>query len=461
MPLSSLTAVSPIDGRYFEKTSALGAFFSEFGLIYHRIIVEIRWLESLAEHPKLNDIPRLSPKAKQILDDILKNFCEADAILIKKIEARTNHDVKAVEYFLKQKFQTHPELSGLSEFIHFACTSEDINNLAYGLMIQSALKQIVLPLVNDVTEHITEQALKYADLPMLSRTHGQPASPTTLGKELSNFAFRLKHQIASLTQLPIRGKINGAVGNFNAHYSAYPDVDWLAHSEAFVKSLGLVWNPYTTQIEPHDYIAEIAHNMIRINTIFTNYSRDVWGYISLGYFKQKVISDEVGSSTMPHKVNPIDFENAEGNLGLSNAMFSYFAQQLTVTRWQRDLTDSTLMRNVGAAFAYSVIAYQSLRKGAKKLEANPAAIEDDLNHNWEVVAEAIQTVMRRYHHDEPYEKLKHLTRGKKVDQEALKVFILELDIPEEAKEMLIAITPQNYIGMASKLAQNINNGSKE
>ncbi len=455
MPLSSLTAVSPIDGRYYEKTSVLSAFFSEFGLIYHRIIVEIRWLESLAEHPKLAEIPRLSSKAKQILDDILKNFCEADAILIKKIEARTNHDVKAVEYFLKQKFQAHPELNALSEFIHFACTSEDINNLAYALMLQSARTQIIVPLIHDIISNITEQAVKYADLAMLSRTHGQPASPTTLGKELSNFVYRLRNQVSTLAETPIKGKMNGAVGNFNAHYSAYPDVDWLAHSEAFVKSLGLTWNPYTTQIEPHDYIAELAHNMIRINTIFINYSRDTWSYISLGYFKQKVVSDEVGSSTMPHKVNPIDFENAEGNFGLSNAMFSYFAQQLTITRWQRDLTDSTLMRNLGAAFSYSVIAYQSLKKGGKKLEANVAVIEKDLSNNWEVVAEAIQTVMRRYHDDNPYEKLKHLTRGKKVDKETLQQFIQELEIPEDAKQRLMEITPKNYTGLAEQLARSI------
>lgn len=455
MSLSPLTAVSPIDGRYYEKTSPLNAFFSEFALIYHRIIVEIRWLESLAEHPKLTEIPRLSPKAKQILDDILKNFCEADAVLIKKIEARTNHDVKAVEYFLKQTFQSHPELNAVSEFIHFACTSEDINNLAYGLMIQSARTQIISPLVNDIISTVTEQAIKYADLAMLSRTHGQPASPTTLGKELSNFVFRLKRQVSTLMDLPIRGKINGAVGNFNAHCSAYPEVDWLAHSEAFVKSLGLTWNPYTTQIEPHDYIAEIAHNMIRLNTIFINYSRDMWSYISLNYFKQKVVSDEVGSSTMPHKVNPIDFENAEGNLGLSNAMFSYFAQQLSITRFQRDLTDSTLMRNLGSAFAYSIIAYQSIKKGAKRLEANPAIIENDLNENWEIIAEAIQTVMRRYHDDKPYEKLKHLTRGKKVDKQILQQFIEELDIPEEAKQQLLQITPQNYLGLSGYLAHQI------
>lgn len=457
MPLSPLTAVSPIDGRYYEKTSSLNAFFSEFGLIYHRIIVEIRWLESLAEHPRLSEIPRLSPSAKQILDDILKNFCEADAILIKKIETRTNHDVKAVEYFLKQKFQSYPELNALSEFIHFACTSEDINNLAYGLMLKSARTQIIIPLINDIVSTLTEQATKYADLSMLSRTHGQSASPTTLGKELSNFVFRLKYQVAHLNDLPIRGKINGAVGNFNAHCSAYPEVDWLAHSENFVKSLGLTWNPYTTQIESHDYIAEIAHNMIRLNTIFINYSRDIWSYISLGYFKQKIVSDEVGSSTMPHKVNPIDFENAEGNLGMSNALFSYFAQQLTITRLQRDLTDSTLMRNLGSAFAYSVIAYQSLKKGCRKLEANPAVIEEDLNDNWEVIAEAIQTVMRRYHDDKPYEKLKHLTRGKKVDKATLQQFIIELEIPEEAKNLLLSITPQNYIGLAGQLAHNIEN----
>lgn len=455
MPLSALTAVSPIDGRYFEKTSALSAFFSEFGLIYHRIIVEIRWLESLTEHAKLTEIPRLSAKAKQILDDILKNFCEADAILIKKIEARTNHDVKAVEYFLKQKFQAHPELTALSEFIHFACTSEDINNLAYALMLKSARAQIVLPLIEDVIGVLTEQAHQYADMPMLSRTHGQPASTTTLGKELSNFVFRLRQQTDALSAIPIKGKINGAVGNFNAHYSAYPEIDWLSHSEAFVKSLGLTWNPYTTQIEPHDYIAELAHNMIRINTIFINFSRDTWSYISLGYFKQKVVADEIGSSTMPHKVNPIDFENAEGNLGLSNAILAYFAQQLTITRWQRDLTDSTLMRNLGSAFAYSIIAYQSLKKGCKKLEANPEIIERDLNDNWEVLAEAIQTVMRRYHNEVPYEKLKHLTRGKKVDKAILQEFIQELDIPEEAKKRLLDMTPQSYTGLAGQLARQI------
>lgn len=455
MPLSPLTAVSPIDGRYYEKTSALSAFFSEFGLIYHRIIIEIRWLESLADHPKLTEIPRLSPQAKQALDDILKNFCEADAQLIKRIEARTNHDVKAIEYFLKQKFQTYPELSALSEFIHFACTSEDINNLAYALMIKSARRQIILPLMNDVLEEITLQAKRYADTAMLSRTHGQPASPTTLGKELSNFAYRLKNQINELAQLPIKGKINGAVGNFNAHYSAYPEVDWLAHSETFVKSLGLTWNPYTTQIEPHDYIAGIMHNIIRINAIFIDYSRDTWGYICLGYFKQKLVSEEIGSSTMPHKVNPIDFENAEGNLGLSNAVLSYFAQQLLTSRWQRDLTDSTLMRNIGSALAYSVIAYQSLKKGCKKLDANYQTIQKDLDDNWEVLAEAIQTVMRRYHDEKPYEKLKHLTRGKKVDQAALKQFIMELEIPESAKQHLANLTPQTYTGIAAQIAHKI------
>lgn len=455
MPLSSLTAISPIDGRYHEKTSTLSAFFSEFGLIYHRIIVEIRWLESLAEHPKLVEIPRLSPKAQQILDDILKNFCEADAVLIKKLEGRTNHDVKAVEYFLKQKFQVHPELSALSEFVHFACTSEDINNLAYALMLKSARSQIVLPLVQDVVSTLTEQAIKYAHVPMLSRTHGQPASTTTVGKEISNFVYRLKHSVATLMEVPIRGKINGAVGNYNAHYCAYPDVDWLAHSEVFVKRLGLVWNPYTTQIEPHDYIAEMSHAMIRINTIFTNYARDIWSYVALGYFKQKVVTEEVGSSTMPHKVNPIDFENAEGNLGLSNAMFGYFAQQLTITRWQRDLTDSTVMRNLGAAFSYSIIAYQSLKKGCKKLDVNMAVIDHDLEEHWEILAETIQTVMRRYQGDEPYEKLKHLTRGKKTDKAVLQQFIQELDIPEDAKQKLLVITPQSYTGLAGYLAENI------
>ncbi len=455
MELSPLTAVSPIDGRYAGKTAALRAIFSEYGLIRHRVLVEIRWLQSLADNPGIGEVPPLSGHARKTLDDIAANFSEADAQRVKKIESTTNHDVKAVEYFLKERIAGNAELEAVSEFIHFACTSEDINNLSHGLMLKEGRGQVLLPQMDALIADLRHLAHEHADKPMLSRTHGQPASPTTLGKEIANVVHRLRRQREEVAQVELLGKINGAVGNFNAHLAAYPEVDWPAHGQAFVESLGLTWNPYTIQIEPHDYMAELFDALARFNNILIDFCRDVWGYISVGYFKQKTVAGEIGSSTMPHKVNPIDFENAEGNLGLANALFGHLAQKLPVSRWQRDLTDSTVLRNMGVGVAYTLIALNSAMRGVAKLEANETRLLEDLNDNWEVLAEPIQTVMRRYGIDKPYEKLKELTRGQRVDQAGMQAFIDGLDLPDAAKAELKAMTPASYIGNATEQARRI------
>ncbi|HHJ80053.1 MAG TPA: adenylosuccinate lyase [Candidatus Tenderia electrophaga] len=448
MQLSELTAISPIDGRYGNKTIDLRAIFSEYGLIRHRVLVEVRWLQMLAAEAGIAEVPALSEHSNKVLNDIVHKFSEADAQRVKNIEKTTNHDVKAVEYFLKEKIAGNDELEAISEFIHFACTSEDINNLAYGLMLNEARTQSVLPMMDDVIKAVSDLAQKYAEMPMLSRTHGQPASPTTLGKEMANVAFRLKRQREQVVMVPMLGKINGAVGNYNAALSAYPELDWQSMASKFVTGLGLDWNPYTTQIEPHDYVAEFFDAAARFNTIIIDFSRDIWGYISVGYFKQKTVAGEIGSSTMPHKVNPIDFENAEGNLGMANAIFQHLTAKLPISRWQRDLTDSTVLRNLGVGLAHGSIAYQSLLKGISKLEANPARLAEDLDNCWEVLAEPIQTVMRRYAIEKPYEKLKELTRGKGIDQQSMQEFINNLDIPAEEKQRLLGMTPASYIGNA-------------
>ena len=455
MELSSLTAISPIDGRYGSKTATLRPIFSEYGLIRHRVLVEVRWLQMLAGCSEIAEVPAFSNHATALLDRIVDEFSEEDARRVKNIEATTNHDVKAVEYFLKEKVAGNRELEAVSEFIHFACTSEDINNLSYALMLREARAQALLPMMDEVIEAVSRLARDYADIPMLARTHGQPASPTTLGKEMANTAFRLKRQREQLVMVPILGKINGAVGNYNAHLVTYPEVDWRGLAQTFIKGLGLDWNPYTTQIEPHDYMAEYFHALSRFNTVLTDFCRDVWGYISLGYFKQKVVAGEVGSSTMPHKVNPIDFENAEGNLGMANAILGHLAEKLPISRWQRDLTDSTVQRNLGVGIAQSVLAYQSALKGVSKLEVNGAAMSADLEANWEVLAEPIQTVMRRYGIEKPYEKLKELTRGQRIDQQALRAFIETLEIPDSAKASLIELTPGGYTGNATQQALDI------
>ncbi|MAT66113.1 MAG: adenylosuccinate lyase [Gammaproteobacteria bacterium] len=456
MDLTSLTAVSPIDGRYARKTEALRPIFSEYGLIRHRVLVEVRWLQALAEHPAIAEVPAFGEHANNVLNGIVDNFSEEDAQRVKNIERTTNHDVKAVEYFLKEKIAGNRELEAVSEFIHFACTSEDINNLAYALMLREGRAQVLLPQLDGVIDAIARLAEEHAEVPMLSRTHGQPASPTTLGKEMANVVHRLQRQRGQLTAVPMLGKINGAVGNYNAHLITYPEVDWPAFAEEFITHrLGLEWNAYTIQIEPHDYIAELFDVLGRVNTILIDFARDVWGYISLGYFKQKTVAGEVGSSTMPHKVNPIDFENAEGNLGLANAIFDHLAAKLPVSRWQRDLTDSTVLRNLGVGIAHSVIAFDSLTRGIGKLEANPARLAEDLDATWEVLAEAVQTVMRRYGIEKPYEKLKELTRGKGIDAESMKQFIDNLDIPAEAKARLKSLTPATYVGNAADQARNI------
>ncbi|MBB5210368.1 adenylosuccinate lyase [Microbulbifer hydrolyticus] len=453
--LSALTAVSPIDGRYESKTAGLRDIFSEYGLIRARVEVEVRWLQQLARHEKIAEVQPFTGNSNQILDDIVAQFSVQDAERIKEIERTTNHDVKAVEYFLKEKVKGDEQLAAVSEFIHFACTSEDINNLSHALMLRAGRDQVLLPAMNQIVSEIATLAKTFADVPMLSRTHGQTASPTTVGKELANVVARLRRQVKQIHDVELLGKINGAVGNYNAHLSAYPDVDWQANAEEFVTSLGLSWNPYTTQIEPHDYIAELFDAIARFNTILIDFDRDIWGYISLGYFKQKVVAGEVGSSTMPHKVNPIDFENSEGNLGIANAVFQHLAAKLPVSRWQRDLTDSTVLRNMGVGAGYSVIAYAATLKGLSKLEINRARLEEDLNNSWEVLAEPIQTVMRRYNIEEPYEKLKALTRGQGITKETLAVFIDGLDMPEEAKQSLREMTPASYIGNAVAQANKI------
>ena len=455
MELSALTAVSPIDGRYGGKTVDLRPIFSEYGLIRHRVLVEVRWLQMLAAEEGIKEVPPLSEHANKVLDNIIDHFCEEDAQRVKNIERTTNHDVKAVEYFLKEKIENNEELNAISEFIHFACTSEDINNLAYGLMLREARTAVILPLMDETIDAVTRLAHQYAEQPMLSRTHGQPASPTTLGKEMANVAFRLKRQREQVMMVPLLGKINGAVGNYNAHLSAYPELDWQTMAQKFVNHLGLDWNPYTTQIEPHDYVAEFFDANARFNTVLIDFCRDVWGYISLGYFKQKTVAGEIGSSTMPHKVNPIDFENAEGNLGIANAIFGHLGAKLPISRWQRDLTDSTVLRNLGVGVAHSVIAYQAALKGISKLDCNPARLDEDLDNTWEVLAEPIQTVMRRYGIEKPYEKLKELTRGKGIDKARLQAFIEALEIPEAEKTRLMAMTPANYIGNAIDQAKAI------
>ncbi|MFN3545281.1 MAG: adenylosuccinate lyase [Thiobacillus sp.] len=456
MELTALTALSPLDGRYGSKTASLRGFFSEYALIKYRVIVEIEWLKALAAEPAIAEVPAFSKAAIELLDGIADHFSVADAERVKAIEATTNHDVKAVEYFLKERTKDNAEIAAVSEFFHFACTSEDINNLSHALMLKGARDGVLLPALEKLIARLTELAHELADLPMLSRTHGQPASPTTVGKELANVVYRLRRAWDTLGGIELLGKINGAVGNYNAHLSAYPDVDWEDFARRFVSELGLTFNPYTIQIEPHDAMAELYDAIARTNTILIDLDRDIWGYISLGYFKQKVKAGEVGSSTMPHKVNPIDFENSEGNLGIANAVLRHLAEKLPVSRWQRDLTDSTVLRNMGVGFGYSLLAYESCLRGLGKLEANPAALAADLDANWEVLAEPIQTVMRRYGVANPYEQLKALTRGKGgINRETLHAFIDGLAIPDAEKARLKTMTPASYTGMAAELARQI------
>ena len=456
MELNALTAVSPIDGRYGDKTAALRPIFSEYGLIRFRVEVEVRWLQSLANHGDIAEVPALSAAANAALEQLVAEFSMEDALRVKAIERTTNHDVKAVEYLLKERFQGNSELEAISEFVHFACTSEDINNLAHGLMLKGGMETVVLPEMVAVTDAIAALAKQHAAQPMLARTHGQTASPTTLGKEMANIAYRLQRQLQQIQRIQPMGKINGAVGNYNAHISAYPSIDWAAHAQQFVTAFGLEWNPYTTQIEPHDYIAELYDAICRFNTILIDFDRDVWGYISLGYFKQKTIAGEVGSSTMPHKVNPIDFENSEGNLSIANAIMHHLAAKLPVSRWQRDLTDSTVLRNMGVGLGQSLIAYASTLKGISKLEASAQRLGDDLNNAWEVLAEPIQTVMRRYGIEQPYEKLKALTRGQDgINQATLAAFIDQLELPDAVKAELKALTPASYVGNAEAQALNV------
>ncbi|WP_114785604.1 adenylosuccinate lyase [Vibrio tetraodonis] len=456
MELSALTAVSPVDGRYGSKTTALREIFSEYGLLKYRTIVEIRWLQKLAATAEIVEVPAFSAEANQFLNDLAANFSEQDARRIKDIERTTNHDVKAVEYFLKEKVAGIPELHAVNEFLHFACTSEDINNTSHALMLKEARETVILPEIRNIIDAIKALAVEYRDIPLLSRTHGQPASPSTMGKEMANVAYRMERQYKQIASVEILAKINGAVGNYNAHLSAYPELNWHQFSEDFItESLGVTWNPYTTQIEPHDYIAELFDAIARFNTILIDFDRDIWGYIALGHFKQKTIAGEIGSSTMPHKVNPIDFENSEGNLGLANAVFAHLAQKLPISRWQRDLTDSTVLRNLGVGVGYAIIAYTSTLKGISKLEVNRDALLAELDQNWEVLAEPVQTVMRRYGIEKPYEKLKELTRGKRVDGEAMKHFIEGLALPEHEKERLKQMTPANYIGQAIELTDKL------
>ncbi len=454
MELSSLTAISPVDGRYGSKTSPLRAIFSEYGLIRARVEVEVRWLQHLSQHAEVQELPAFSPEANTVLNNIVADFSEADAQAIKTIERTTNHDVKAVEYFLKDQMKGNAELEKALEFVHFACTSEDINNLSHGLMLRQG-REVMTEIMTRVLEAMRALAHEHAEKPMLSRTHGQTASPTTLGKEMANVAYRLQRQLDQLAQVPLLGKINGAVGNYNAHLATYPAINWEQNAQEFIESLGLTFNPYTIQIEPHDYIAELFDVIRRFNTILIDFDRDIWSYISVGYFKQRTIAGEVGSSTMPHKVNPIDFENSEGNLGLANAIMEHMAVKLPVSRWQRDLTDSTVLRNMGVGMAYSLIAYESTLKGMSKLEANEARLAEDLDNAWEVLAEPVQTVMRRYGIAEPYEKLKAFTRGKVITQDAMQAFVDQLDMPQDAKDALKAMTPASYIGNAIEQAKNI------
>ena len=455
MKVSTLRALSPADGRYADKVNSLRDIFSEYGLIRFRVLVEVRWLQCLADEPDVAELGPLSSVMKDVLNHIVDDFSLDDAERVKKIEATTNHDVKAVEYFIREKLGDGPETRALKDFLHFSCTSEDINNLSYALMLRSARTEVLAPQMRELRSKLKSMAREHAELPMLSRTHGQTASPTTLGKELANVVARLERNERQFSDVEILGKFNGAVGNYNAHLIAYPDADWPAISHRFIESLGLQPNPFTTQIEPHDWTAEYCHALVRYNTVLIDFARDVWAYISLGYFTQKIAKDEVGSSTMPHKVNPIDFENAEGNLGMANALLSHFAEKLPISRWQRDLTDSTVQRNLGVAAGYLVIALQSLLKGVGKLQVNEAAIEADVSAAWEVLAEAVQTVMRRYGIENPYEKLKALTRGQAVTKEILLDFVQTLDIPAAEKERLLRLTPGSYIGLAAQQARDI------
>ena len=455
MPLTTLSALSPLDGRYASKTDKLRPILSEAGFMHHRVKVEIAWLQALSQ-AGFAEIKPFSDKANALLNKLATEFGEADAERIKAIEAVTNHDVKAVEYWLKEQVKDVPELVAASEFIHFACTSEDINNTSHGMMIKAARDTVLLPSLKAIIENLTNLAHTHADLPMMSRTHGQPASPTTLGKEMANVVHRLQRAADRIAAVQILGKMNGAVGNYNAHLSAYPKFDWQAFSKNVIEQrLGLTFNPYTIQIEPHDYMAEMFDAIARANTILIDLNRDIWGYISLGYFKQRTKAGEIGSSTMPHKVNPIDFENSEGNLGMANAVLKHMAEKLPVSRWQRDLTDSTVLRNIGVGFGYAVLAYDSCLRGLNKLEVNPSRTHEDLDATWEVLAEPVQTVMRRYGIENPYEQLKELTRGKGISKDALQVFINGLAIPQEAKDHLLAMTPSNYIGIAAELARKI------
>ncbi|OBS10737.1 adenylosuccinate lyase [Acidihalobacter prosperus] len=456
MEITPLTALSPVDGRYAVQTQPLRARFSEFGLIAARVTVEVRWLQALAAEPGIPEVDTLPAASQAVLERLIDDFSPADAVEVKTIERTTNHDVKAVEYFIKQRFAAaDPALDSVKEFVHFACTSEDINNLAYGLMLKRGRDEVLLPAMDEIVALLRALAHRLADSPMLSRTHGQPASPTTLGKEFANVVARLERQRAQIAEVSILGKINGAVGNYNAHAITYPDLDWAAFAERFVTGLGLAWNPYTTQIEPHDYIAELFDAVARFNTILLDLARDTWGYISLGYFRQRVVAGEVGSSTMPHKVNPIDFENAEGNLGLANAILEHLARKLPVSRWQRDLTDSTVLRNLGVGLAHSLIAYRALLKGLGKLEVDHDRLAADLEANWEVLAEPIQTVMRRYGLPNPYEQLKALTRGQRIDAARLRSFIEALDLPEAARAALLELTPAGYTGTAAEQAKRV------
>ncbi|RMG91907.1 MAG: adenylosuccinate lyase [Zetaproteobacteria bacterium] len=455
MDLSTLTALSPLDGRYSAKVAELRPIFSEFGLIKARVMVEVRWLQHLSAIEGVEEVPLFSDDARAFLDALVDSFDESDARRVKQIEATTNHDVKAVEYFLKERVREHAEVARVAEFFHFACTSEDINNLSYALMLKQARAQVLLPRMDELIEALRDMAHRHASVPMLSRTHGQPASPTTMGKECANVAYRLIRQREAIARVELLGKINGAVGNYNAHLAAYPDLDWPEIARGFVESLGLVWNPYTIQIEPHDYIAELNDALGRFNTILIDFCRDVWGYISLGYFKQKLVAGEVGSSTMPHKVNPIDFENGEGNLGLANAVLRHLAEKLPISRWQRDLSDSTVLRNLGLGFGYSVLAYASVLKGLGKLELNEERLREDLDACWEVLGEAVQTVMRRRGLPKPYEQMKELTRGRGITPDRLRDFILSLDLPEEDKQRLLSMTPATYVGNAADQARSI------
>jgi adenylosuccinate lyase len=454
--LTKLTALSPLDGRYHGKVDALRNYFSEFGLIRYRVLIEIEWLKALSEQADISEIPPFSASTIAQLDSLIVNFCEDDALAIKSIEATTNHDVKAVEYWLRGKLSDNPETARNLEFIHFACTSEDINNLSHALMLKSARDDVMLPTLNVLTTRLQSIAHQFSDLPMLCRTHGQAATPSTLGKEMANFVHRLLRAAQRLAAVEVLGKINGAVGDYNAHLAAYPNVDWENFAQRFVTARGIVFNPYTIQIEPHDYMAELFDAYARINSILTDLNQDIWGYISLGYFKQKIVKGEVGSSTMPHKVNPIDFENSEGNLGMANALLRHLSEKLPISRWQRDLTDSTVLRNMGVALGYTLLAYESCLKGLNKLEANKQQLAEDLDSSWEIMAEPIQTVMRRYNIANAYDKLKELTRGKDgISRASLHAFINALEIPTEVKHRLLQLSPETYIGKAAELAKRI------